>query len=194
MFIWQISKVYKGLDEQALARYCSQRDRMAEEELYRRYAVRVHTLCRRYLGDEDDAKDVMLETLVKALEKIDTYRFTGEGSLYAWIRRIAINKALNQLKRHRRRMVPLGPEAQDDIPEPAEDEVEAIPKEKLLEWIAGLPDLRRAVFNLYCIDGYPHKEIAKMLGISERGSTSTLAKARKDLKEKIRQYLKEQDR
>lgn len=186
--------MFKELDEQALARYCSQRDRMAEEELYRRYAVRVHALCRRYLGDEDDAKDLMLETLIQALDKIDTYRYTGEGSLYAWIRRIAINKAINQLKRHRWRMVPLDFGAQDIIPEPTEDEVSVIPKEKLRDWITELPEMRRAVFNLYCIDGYSHKDIGKMLGISERGSTSTLAKARKELKERIRQYLKEQDR
>ena len=70
--------------------------------------------------------------------------------------------------------------------------METIPQEKLLEWIAALPDLRRAVFNLYCLDGYSHEEIGKMLGISQRASTSTLAKARKQLKEKIRQYLKEQ--
>ena len=82
---------------------------------------------------------------------------------------------------------------QDNIPEPTEDEMVAIPKEKLREWIAGLPDLRRTVFNLYCIDGYSHKDISKMLGISETGSTSLLAKARKQLKEKIKQYLKEQD-
>ena len=186
--------MYKQLDEQELARYCSQKDRMAEDELYRRYAVRLNALCKRYLGDEDDAKDLMLETLIQALDKIDTFRYTGEGSLYAWIRRIAINKALNQIKRHRWRMLPLDPAAQDDIPEPAAEEVETIPMAKLLEWIAELPGLRRAVFNLCGIDGYSHKDIGKMLGISERGSTSTLAKARKELKEKIRQYLKEQDR
>ena len=140
--------MYKQLDEQALARYCSQKDRMAVDELYRRYAVRLNTLCKRYLGDEDDAKDLMLETLIQALS----------------------------------------------IPEPTEEEVAEIPKEKLREWIAELSDMRRAVFNLYCIDGYSHQEIGKMLGISERGTTSTLAKARKELKEKINQYLKEQDR
>ncbi len=91
-------------------------------------------------------------------------------------------------------MVPLDFRAQDNIPEPTEEEAMAVPKEKLREWIAGLPDMQRAVFNLYCIDGYPHQEIGKMLGISERGSTSMLAKARKKLKEKIKQYLKEQDR
>jgi RNA polymerase sigma-70 factor (ECF subfamily) len=53
--------------------------------------------------------------------------------------------------------------------------------------------MRRAVFNLYCIDGYSHQEIGQMLGISETGSTSVLAKARKQLKAKINQYLKEQD-
>ena len=167
---------------------------MAEDELYRRYAVKLNTLCRRYLGDEDDAKDLMLETLIQALDKIDTYKYTGEGSLYAWISRIAINKALNQIKRHRWRMVPLDLRAQDNIPEPTEDEVAEIPKEKLREWIAELSDMRRAVFNMYCIDGYSHQEIGRMLGISERGSTSVLAKARKQLKEKIKQYLKEQDR
>ena len=185
--------MYEELDEQALARLCSQRDRMAEEELYRRYAVRVDALCRRYLGDEDDARDLMLETLIQALDKIETYRYAGEGSLYAWIRRIAINKALNQLRRHRWRMVSLDMGVEDSTPDPTEEEVETVPKEKLLEWIAGLPDLRRAVFNLYCLDGYSHQEIGKMLGISERGSTSTLVKARKQLKEKIRQYLKEQE-
>ena len=52
--------------------------------------------------------------------------------------------------------------------------------------------MRRTVFNLYCIDGYSHKEIAEMLGISEKGSAGVLAKARKQLKDNIQQYLKEQ--
>ena len=90
-------------------------------------------------------------------------------------------------------MVSLDLRVYDDIPEPTAQETEAIPKEKLREWISELPDLRRAVFNLYCIDGYSHKEIARMLGISETGSTSILVKARKQLKDKIKQYLKEQE-
>ena len=186
--------VYRELDEQALASYCSKRDRLAEEELYRRYADRVFALCRRYVGDADEAKDLMLEALIQALDKIDTYTFRGEGSLYGWISRIAVNKAINRIKRQRWRMVPLDARVQDNIPDPTEEEMVTVPKEKLLAWIAELPDLRKAVFNLYCIDGYSHREIGKMLGISETGSTSTLAKARKQLKEKIRQYLKEQDR
>ena len=60
------------MDEQSLARYCSHRDRMAEDELYKRYAVKVNLLCRRYVKDEEEAKDLMLETLIQALDKIET--------------------------------------------------------------------------------------------------------------------------
>ena len=184
--------MYKDLNEQTLAKYCSQRDKMAEEELYNRYAGRINALCRRYLGNDDDSKDLMLETLITALEKIESFHYSGEGSLYGWIRRIAINKAINQIKRQRWRTVSLNLWTQDNIPDPTEEEIEAIPKERIREWIDSLPDVRRAVFNLYCIDGYSHQEIGIMLGISERGSTSILAKARKQLKEKVKHYLKEQ--
>ena len=184
--------MYTDLDEQELARRCSQGDRWAEDELYRRYAARVYTLCRRYLGDDEEAKDLMQESLIQALEKIQTFN-GSKGSLYGWISRIAINKALNQIKRKRWRTVSLDRWAQDTIPEPTEAEMETIPEEKLLEWISQLPDLRRAVFNLYCIDGYSHREIGKMLGISEKGSAGVLAKARKQLKEAIRRYLNGQE-
>ncbi len=184
--------MYKDLEEQELARLCSRHDQLAEEALYTRYAARIYTLCRRYIGDNDEAKDLMQDTLIQALDRIQSFQFSGKGSLYAWIRRIAINKAINQLKRRRWRIVSLDFREQDMMAEPTGEEMEAIPQEKLLEWIAGLPDVRRTVFNLYCIDGYSHKEIGEVLGISEKGSAGILAKARKQLKEKIRQYLKEQ--
>jgi len=182
--------VYKLLDEQTLARYCSQGDRMAEEELYSRYAARVFTLCRRYTDNPDDAKDLMQESLIQALDKIATYKYSGKGSLYGWISRIAINRALNQIRRKRWQTVSLDLR-EDTVPDPTEEEMAAIPQEKLLEWIAKLPAVRRAVFNLYCIDGCSHKEIGGMLGISEKGSASMLAKARKQLKEEINRYLKD---
>ena len=182
--------MYQDLDEQALAICCSKKDRMAEEELYRRYAARVFTLCRRYTDNPDDAKDLMQEALIQALDKIATYRYNGKGSLYGWISRIAINRALNQIRRKRWKTVSLDLR-EDSIPDPTEEEMALIPQEKLLEWIARLPDVRKAVFNLYCIDGYSHKEIAEMLKISEKGSAGMLAKARKQLKEEINRYLKD---
>lgn len=186
--------MYKELGEQELARCCCERDRMAENELYTRYAARVYVLCRRYLKNEDEAKDLMQETLIQALGKIQSFRYTGKGSLYHWLSKIAINKAVDQIRRRKWPLVPWDISSHDDIPEPAEDRVEGIPQEKMLEWVENLPDFQRSVFNLYCIDGYSHKEIGKMLGISERGSTSILAKARKQLKEEVQNYLKDQDK
>ncbi len=183
--------MFKNLDEQALAEACCAKDRLAEDELYTRYAARVYTLCRRYLGDADDARDLMQEALIQALDRIRTFKYCGKGSLYAWIRRIAINKALDQIKRQRWRTVSLDFRTHADIPDPTEEEMEKIPQEQLLKWIARLPDVRRTVFNLYCIDEYSHKEIAEALGITEKGSASALAKAKKQLKEDIKQYLKE---
>ena len=177
-------------DEQRLARLCSEGNREAEEELYTRYAARVFTLCRRYSDNPDEAKDLMQEALLKALDRISTFKYTGNGSLYGWISRIAINLALNQIKRRRWRTVSLDFGGHDNLPEPTEEEMVSIPQEKLLEWIAELPDVRKAVFNLYCLDGYSHKEIAQMLGISEKGSAGMLAKARRQLKEKISRYRK----
>ena len=181
--------MYNKLDEQELAKYCVKGDRLAEDELYTRYAAKILTLCRRYTDNPDDAKDLMQESLIQALDKIHTFNYVGKGSLYAWISRITINKALNHIKRQKWKTVSLDSRTQDSIPEPTEDEMEAIPQEKLLEWISKLPDVRKAVFNLYCIDGYSHKQIGEMLGISEKGSAGILAKARKQLKEDIRDYL-----
>ena len=185
--------MYRELDEQELARYCCMRDRMAEDELYRRYAAKVNTLCCRYTDNEEDAEDLMQEAFIRALNNISTYSYSGKGSLYAWISRIAINLAIDKVRKKRFRVIPLEIGAHDTIPEPTEEEVERVPQEKLLEWISRLPDMRRTVFNLYCIDGYSHKDIAGLLGISEKGSAGVLAKARKQLKEAIRRYQKEQE-
>ena len=69
-------------------------------------------------------------------------------------------------------------------------DVEMIPAHVLQQMIASLPVERRTVFNMYCIDGFSHKDIAKALNISEKGSASVLAKARAGLKKAISDYLK----
>ena len=146
------------------------------------------------MGDGDESKDLMQDAMLQAIDKIQTYKYTGEGSLFRWIRRIAINKALNQIRRRKWRIVSLDFRPLDIVEDPMEEDMAIIPREKLIEWIASLPDLRRSVFNMHCIDGYSHKEIGKMLGISENGSASVLAKAKRQLKEKIYRYIKESER
>lgn len=185
--------MYKELDEQSLVSFCVKKDRKAQEELYTRYAARVFTLCRRYSDNRDEAQDLLHTAFLKALENIHSFRYQGNGSLLAWISRIAINTALANINRYKFHFVFLDTFMTKSLPEPADDEFAQIPIEKLLEFISKLPDTQRAIFNMHCIDEYSHKEIAQQLGISERGSTSMLVKAKNNLKKQINDYIKNSD-
>lgn len=148
----------------------------------------------RYVGDDDDAKDVLQDTFIKALTLIDNFAWAGEGSLQAWLTRIAVNTSLNFL-RSRKRLTPLNVDTLDDPPDLAEEptatEVNSLDASTILAMVAELPDGYRTVFNLYCLDGYSHKEIAEQLGINEKSSSSQLVRAKTLLAHKIKKYINE---
>lgn len=176
------------MDEQSLAILCSKKDRQAQEELYKRYAARVFTLCLRYSDKREKAQDLLHDSFLKVLEQMPSFRYQGSGSLLAWISRIAINTALADIRRHKFRIMLMVASIPEPLPEPTDEELDLIPMEKLLEFISKLPETQRAVFNMFCIDGYTHKEIAEQLGISVKGSTSMLAKAKNHLRKQINEY------
>lgn len=180
------------LDEQSLAGLCSEHCRKAEDELYTRYAGRLYALCLRYCDNPDDARDLMQETFIKALDNISSFTYRGEGSLYAWIRRIGVNLAINRMKARRLKFIPFemsGVEAVDD--DPPDESAAQVPERVLLQMISELPAMKRTVFNMFCIDEYSHREIAKALGITEKGSASILSRAKAQLRERIRNYIRE---
>lgn len=185
--------MYSEMDEQALAKACLSGDRLAQDELYNRYAARLYTLCKRYSGNAQEAQDLLHDTFIKAFNSMRYFTPRGEGSLYGWLCRIAINLSINHVRRHRWRFIMLDSAPGDYTEELTEEDAVRVPEDKLLEMISGLPDSRRAVFNLYCIEGYSHKEIGEMLGISEKGSSGILYKARMQLVEAIKRYLKNQE-
>ena len=124
----------KQLNEHSLVGLCSEHCREAEDELYTRYAGRLYALCLRYCGSPDDARDLMQETFIKALDNISSFTYRGEGSLYAWIRRIGVNLAINRMKAMRLKFIPLemsGAEAVYDDP-PDESAVQ-VPEKVLLK-------------------------------------------------------------
>lgn len=171
-----------------LATRCSNGDKLAEKELYMTYAARLYALCIRYASDREEAQDLMHDAMIKAFGTISKYRYTAEGSLYAWLRKLTINMAVDKLRRKRFRMVPI---RDFDLPEYDDgQDLPDIPPSVLLEMVAGLPRRKRLVFNMFCIDGMSHKEISELLGISEKGSASLLAKARLELKKEVADYLK----
>ena len=183
------------LTEQELALGCVRKERDAQGELYARYATRLYALCLRYIENREEARDLMHDAMIKAMDNFRSFRYSGDGSILAWLSRITINLAVDRLKNKSRfRQIPLDLVSGDEIEnamEPDAESVRRIPDDVLDEMIAGLPPVKRTVFNMYCIDGYSHKEIAKALGISERGSTSILAKARASLKKVLTDYIKQ---
>jgi len=181
------------LTEQDLALGCARKERDAQGELYTRYAEGLYALCLRYIENREDARDLMHDAMIKAMDNFKSFKYVGEGSVWAWISRITVNMAVDRLKQNGRfRQIPLdevsGAEIENAL-EPDAESVRAIPDDVLDEMIAGLPPVKRTIFNMYCIDGFSHKDIARVLGISERGSTSILAKARAGLKKALTDYL-----
>ncbi|MBQ9653539.1 MAG: sigma-70 family RNA polymerase sigma factor [Bacteroidales bacterium] len=141
-------------------------------------------VCLRYMGNKDDAEDVLQEGFVTVFTKIDSY--TGAGSFEGWARKIFVNTALM----HLRRTDALG--LSDDIEEARTlfteeaTPIERIGYKELLKMIAALPPEYRTVFNLYVLEGYSHKDISDELGCTEATSRSRLQRARLKLQEMIR--------
>ena len=162
-------------------------------ELYNRYAARLSALCSRYAGGAAEGMDLMHDTMAKAFAKMGQYRYRGEGSLYAWLSRMAVNLAIDRLRKEGRLGVPVSGEEVPDVEDPPAEEVRSVPLPVLQAMIASLPGSRRLIFNMFCVDGFSHREIAEKLGITEKTSSSALAKARKMLARMINEYRERQD-
>ena len=182
------------LSEKELVSGCIRKDRDAQGELYSRYASRLYTLCLRYVEDAEQARDLMHDSMIKALDNIKSFRNENDGSLYVWLRKITLNMVFDALRQNTRfREISLELISDDEIQsvEESDDEpAQEIPENVFKKAISALTPIRRAVFNMYYIDGFSNKEIAKALDITERGSTSILAKARTSVRKAITDYLK----
>lgn len=171
----ELIKLVEGLKKQ---------DRKCQEALYQRYFSLLMSMAMRYCENWDDAKDVVNNSFLKIFTKID--HFEGKGSFEGWMKRTVVNTALDFIKSKKFNLVDI-----DDIDAYYQDvfvENEAallINSEDILKLVQSLPDATRTVFNLYVIEGYKHKEISEMLGISEGTSHWHVLNARRLLQEKL---------
>ena len=157
---------------------CKKGKRTAQQQLYTRFSGKMLGICLRYLGDPDDAEDVMVTAFMKVFTHLDTYK--GDGSFEGWIRRIMVNEALTELrKKNKLHFEPVEAAHYTADGQAQENSMEA---EELLKMVQSLPSGYRTVFNLYAIEGFSHKEIAESLGITESTSKSQLNRARNMLK------------
>lgn len=161
-------------------------DRQAQNELYKLYSGAMYSICRRMLGDEDEAKDVLQDSFITAFTKL--YGLNDESTFSAWIKRIVVNRCLNELKKRKEFIQQL--DDNYDIIEQGEDDAFEYQKyevERVMKSIEMLPEGRRTVLNLYLFEGYDHKEIGEILNISESASKSQYSKAKSAIRELLTQ-------
>lgn len=161
---------------------CKKGERKAQESLYKALASKMMAVCVRYAKDTSEAEDILQMGFLKVFQKISDYR--GEGSFEGWIRRIMVNTAIETYRKNLRSLNVVDIDEVYDQPQSTFD-MNKLEMDDLLKLIQQLSNGYRIVFNMYAIEGYSHKEIAKELGISEGASKSQLSRARAILKDKI---------
>ncbi len=141
----------------------------------------------RYARDQQDAADIMSHAFVKVYKNIRSFDET-KGSFQAWLKRIVINEALDHIKQRSR----FSSKELDQADEPYLNNqvIEKIDAAEIMQMVKQLPPATHAVFVLFAIDGYAHKEIALQLGISEGTSKWHLSEARKSLQQKLTGIIK----
>lgn len=176
--------------EELLVRRCRSGEPAAQRELYDRYAGRLLGLCMRYVADRSVAEDLLHDGFLKIFGAFGRFEWRGAGSLRAWMERITVNVVLEYLRSRKRAGIVVSDDRlPDEGAEPDESDVEQVPSAVLQRFIAELPDGYRTVFNLYCIEGFSHREIAAVLGINEKSSSSQLFRAKTILARKIKEYI-----
>ncbi|MCB0805790.1 MAG: sigma-70 family RNA polymerase sigma factor [Bacteroidales bacterium] len=143
----------------------------------------MYGVCLRFAKNKMEADDILQEGFIKVFINLKTFR--NEGSLEGWIRRTIVNTAINMYKKNVKYQQDVEID-KADIKQHAEmSAFEDIAAEELLKLIGELPVGYKMVFNLNIIEGYTHKEIGELLGVSENTSKSQLSRARQTLQRKL---------
>ncbi len=162
---------------------CVAKESWAQQKLYEQHYPKLMAICLRYASHQDEALDILHEGFIKIFKNLDKYQ--PNTSLLAWMKTVVINTAID----HLRKMAKQRTEDIDLVFSIEADNVDAhsiINEKDILKCIQLLTPAYRSVFNLYVLEGYSHKEIGDLLGITESTSRSNLVKARTKLKEMLK--------
>ncbi|HRE38450.1 MAG TPA: RNA polymerase sigma factor [Chitinophagaceae bacterium] len=174
------------IPESDLINGCLQGNRRMQEELYRRFSPRMYAVCLRYAGNAEEAEDILQEGFIKVFKKLDSFR--GDGSFEGWIRRIFVNTAIEHFRR-KRYLMPVTEKEENTIEGKYTSVLDELGAKDIMALIQELSPGYRTVFNMYVVEGYTHKEIADMLGISEGTSKSQLSRAKVILQDMVRNFI-----
>ncbi len=150
-------------------------DRRMQELLYNTYSPKMYGVCLRYSGNDDDAQDILQDGFVKVFRNLP--RFRAEGSFEGWMRRIFVNTAIEHYRK-KVNLQPVGENQETTLETNDWSALDRLAVKDIMQAVQELSPGYRTVFNLYVIEGYTHKDIAEMMGISEGTSKSQLARAK----------------
>lgn len=164
----------------SLIEECRKGNNKAQFRLYKQYSKAMYNLAYRILNNREDAEDILQESFVECFRNIGSFRF--ESTFGAWLKKITVNKCINQIKKKRIDLTSF-----ETLPETIYEEDEEVNYDtgKIFKCIEMLPDGYRIILTLYLLEGYDHSEISQILAISESTSKSQYSRA----KEKLRNLL-----
>ncbi len=169
-------------DIKKLIKACQQNDYKAQKELYYQFVDRLYFVVRRYVKDEDRIRSVLQDTFLRVFNKIHTYD-ESKAQFYTWIHTIAVRLSINEAKKTVREF---RTEELLDLSKPGQPRIESdLHFQDLNKVLYEIKNSYRMVFNLYEIEGYSHREIASLLGITESSSRTYLTRAKLQLRSKI---------
>ena len=180
------------LSEHELIQGCLKEDSYCQERLYKQYYNTLLKICARYVTNMMDAETLMNDSFLKIFTNLKSYQF--KGSFEGWMKRITVNTCLDYLRtkefNHSRKLVEIKDSNSGSVVHLEDDLIQQMEFNSLVNMIQDLPGTMKLVFNLYIFEDYTHKEIGKLLGITENTSQWYLHQARKTLKEKITKNTK----
>ena len=166
--------------EQKVIELAVENNRHAQHEIYNKFSPKMLSVCRQYIKDLHQAEDIMITAFMKVFTNLKN--FEHKGSFEGWIRRIMVNECISFIRVQKKvKFI----EDENYFEESFNNIESQFSVEDIQFLIDNLPDGYKMVFNLYCIEGYKHQEIAAMLGINEGTSKSQLSHARKMLKDQV---------
>ncbi|WP_008584311.1 RNA polymerase sigma factor [Niabella soli] len=180
-----------NISDSDLIKGCIDGDRRMQEELYRRFSPKMYAVCLRYASNTDEAQDILQDAFIKVYKKLDSFR--GDGSFEGWVRRIFVNTAIEHFRR-KKYLQPVTEREENTIEGKYISVLDELAEKDILQLITQLSPGYRTVFNMYVVEGYSHKEIGDMLGISEGTSKSQLSRAKAILQDLVKKYIENKDK
>lgn len=181
----------ESISLEELVNGCKKGEEVHQRLLFEQYYSIFMSICLRYTHSEHEAKDLIHEGFIKIYGRIGEY--SGEGSFEGWMKRIIVNNAVDYCRKksaskemHVYDPVQFENQSEEQVDS---DFVQEIDQKEILHAVQGLSESYRAVFNLYVMEEYSHKEIADKLGISVGASKSNLAKAKRNLRKALQSLI-----